>query len=61
MKPRSLNLFKTLIADESGQDMIEYVLVAALIALGSITAMSTLSQTISNAFTSIGTGVATSV
>ena len=54
-------LLGSLVADESGQDMIEYVLVAALIALGSIAAMSTLSQNISNAFSTVGTSVATSV
>jgi pilus assembly protein Flp/PilA len=34
--------------DENGQDLIEYALVAALIGLGSITAMKTLSNFIFN-------------
>ena len=34
-----MKLFKNLLHDESGQDLIEYALVAALIALGAITAM----------------------
>jgi pilus assembly protein Flp/PilA len=44
-----------LISDESGQDLIEYALVAALIALGATAAMSTLATTISNAFGTVGT------
>ena len=39
--------------DESGQDLIEYALVAGLIGLGAVTAMGGLSGAISNAFTSI--------
>jgi len=40
--------------DESGQDLIEYALIAALIALGAIAAMGGLSNSISNEFNSIG-------
>lgn len=49
-----LTLIKKLCRDESGQDLIEYALVAALIALGAITAMSTLATSISNEFTKVG-------
>jgi pilus assembly protein Flp/PilA len=51
------NLKHTLsnLSDESGQDLIEYALVAALIALGATAAMSTLATTISTAFTTVGT------
>ncbi len=45
---------RTFVQDESGQDLIEYGLVAALIALGCIVAMTSLSTTIGNAFTSVG-------
>ena len=48
-------LFSALVNDESGQDLVEYALVVALIALGSITAMGTLSTAIQNAFTNVGT------
>jgi pilus assembly protein Flp/PilA len=51
------NLFN----DESGQDLIEYALVAALIALGATAAMSKLATTISTAFTSIGTNLTKNV
>jgi len=39
MEERQVKIFKNLLHDESGQDLIEYALVAALIALGAITAM----------------------
>jgi pilus assembly protein Flp/PilA len=50
-----------LIADESGQDLIEYALVAALVGLGAVASMKTLSTSIGTAFTSIGTTLTTSV
>ncbi len=40
--------------DESGQDLIEYALIAALIAFGAIGGMSTLAQQINIAFSKIG-------
>ena len=40
--------------DESGQDLIEYALIAALIALGSITTMNALAGNLTAAFTAIG-------
>lgn len=43
-----------LISDESGQDLIEYALVAAIIALGATAAMTTVSKDITAAFTKIG-------
>ena len=43
-----------LISDESGQDLIEYALVAAIIALGATAAMTTVSRNITNVFTKIG-------
>ena len=49
-----LKLIKNLRRDESGQDLIEYALVAALIALGAITAMSGLTNSIKNEFGKIG-------
>jgi pilus assembly protein Flp/PilA len=40
--------------DESGQDLIEYSLLVALIALAAVAGMSTLANNISNAFSKIG-------
>jgi pilus assembly protein Flp/PilA len=51
----------TLITDDSGQDLIEYALVAALIALGATTAMSSLATSISGAFSTVGSKLTGSV
>ncbi len=48
-------------SDESGQDLIEYALVAAIIALGATTAMGSLATAISGAFTKIGTSLTSAV
>ena len=47
--------------DETGQDMIEYALVAALVGVGAVTALKSLNTKISAAFTSIGTTLTTNV
>ena len=46
----SKQLMKNLLHDESGQDLIEYALVAAVIALGAIAAMKGLATAIGGAF-----------
>jgi pilus assembly protein Flp/PilA len=43
-----------ILADESGQDLIEYALVVALIALAATAGMETVAKDINNAFTNIG-------
>ena len=52
---------KKLAAEDSGQDMIEYSLVAALLGLGAIASMKGLATKVGNAFTDIGTTLTTSV
>jgi len=47
-------ILRTLRDDESGQDLIEYALVAGLIGLGAVAAMSTLAGSIANAFNNVG-------
>ncbi|MGA8529353.1 MAG: Flp family type IVb pilin [Acidobacteriaceae bacterium] len=47
-------LLRNLLRDDSGQDLIEYALIAALIALATITAMRGLSNKISTEFNTIG-------
>jgi pilus assembly protein Flp/PilA len=47
-------ILKGLLIDESGQDLIEYALIAALIALGAIVAMGGLANQISTEFSNIG-------
>jgi pilus assembly protein Flp/PilA len=47
-------LLKNLLNDESGQDLIEYALIAALIALVAITGLNGLASKINSEFTAIG-------
>ena len=46
---------------EEAQDLVEYALVVALIAFGATAAMSSLANSISTAFSSVGTTLTTSV
>ncbi len=48
------SLFLRLAKEDSGQDLIEYALVAALIGLGAVAGMHTLSSDISTAFSTLG-------
>ena len=52
------HLLKKLIAEDSGQDLIEYALVAALVGLGTVASMKGLANSITNAFTGVGTALA---
>jgi len=52
-------LKNALLKDQSGQDLIEYALVVALIALAATAGMKTLATGISGAFTSVGTKLGT--
>jgi pilus assembly protein Flp/PilA len=54
-------LFEKLIAEDSGQDLIEYALVAALVSLGSIAALSGLTNAIGKSFNSVGNGLTNAV
>jgi pilus assembly protein Flp/PilA len=51
------NLLKRLWIEEEGQDLTEYALLLALIALGAITAMKTLAGTVNNVFTNAATNL----
>jgi pilus assembly protein Flp/PilA len=44
---------KAMLSDDRGQDLVEYALVVAIIALGATAAMSTLSSDINAVFTNI--------
>lgn len=51
---RAFPLLWALLKEESGQDLIEYALIAALTAPGAIVSMGSLSNMISNKFNTIG-------
>jgi pilus assembly protein Flp/PilA len=55
------NILINLVSDDSGQDLIEYALVAGLIALGATAAMNTLATTISTAFSTVGSKLTNAV
>jgi len=57
MKANFFQTLSNLHNDESGQDLIEYALVAALIALGATAAMKTLSGAVNTAFGNISTAL----
>jgi pilus assembly protein Flp/PilA len=50
---------RNLISDEQGQDLIEYALVVALIALAATAGMKTVANDINLAFSNIGTKLST--
>jgi pilus assembly protein Flp/PilA len=54
-------VLRTLRDDESGQDLIEYALVAALIGLGAVATMSTLASNIGTAFSSVGSQLTSAI
>jgi pilus assembly protein Flp/PilA len=62
MKMKDLKrILSSVLSDESGQDLIEYALVAALIALGATAAMNSLATNISTAFSTVGSKLTTAV
>jgi pilus assembly protein Flp/PilA len=54
-------LMKNLLAEDSGQDLIEYALVAALVGLGAVAAMKGLSNSIGTTFNGVGTSLTNAV
>lgn len=59
-----LRLWETLVAlhrEDSGQDLIEYALIAALIALAAIFGMGSVANAINSAFVSIGSKLGSAI
>ena len=52
---------KNLMNDDSGQDLIEYALVAALVGLGAVASMRSLATSIGGAFNGVGNALTNSV
>jgi pilus assembly protein Flp/PilA len=57
----NLQALRNLLRDESGQDLIEYALVAAVIGLAAVAAMSSLANNVSNAFSAVGSKLSSAV
>ena len=54
-------LLERLVTEDSGQDLIEYALVAALVGLGAVTSIGGLANSIENTFISIGRTLSSAV
>jgi pilus assembly protein Flp/PilA len=54
-------LLKRLMSEDSGQDMIEYALVAAIVALGTAAVVRNFSNTLHNTFNGIGNALTSAV
>jgi pilus assembly protein Flp/PilA len=54
-------IMNNLIVEESGQDLIEYALVAALVGLGAVASMKSLAGAINNAFNTVSTQLTTNI
>ena len=64
MNSKMLKLYfklQNLISSEEGQDLVEYALVVALIALAATAGMNTLATDISTAFTNVGAALGTNI
>ncbi len=48
------NLIHRLIHEESGQDLIEYALIAALVGLGAVASLNSLAGSVANTFNAVG-------
>lgn len=55
----SIQALQRFFIDESGQDLVEYALVATLISLGATASMSSVATALSTAFTNLGTKLGT--
>jgi pilus assembly protein Flp/PilA len=49
------------LVEESGQDLIEYALVAALVGLGAVASMKNMATSIGQAFTHVGSSLTSNV
>jgi len=54
-------VLRRLLVREEGQDLVEYALIVALIALAATAGMNTLATDLSNAFSSIGTTITSNI
>ena len=52
-----VNLLKSLHKEEAGQDLIEYALVALIVALGALVGMGKLASSINNEFSKISSSL----
>lgn len=56
-----MKILKCFVHDESGQSLIEYALVAGIIGLGAVVAMTSLGTKIATAFNSVGSQLTSAI
>jgi pilus assembly protein Flp/PilA len=54
-------LLTALHQDESGQDLVEYALIGALMALGAVTSLKSVANGVGTAFTAIGSTITSGI
>jgi len=59
--PQAVDLWNRFLRDESGQDLIEYALLAAVVGLGSVAGTQNLASAVANQFNSIQSAVSNSI
>lgn len=59
--PAAVSLIRTRLVCECGQDLVEYSLVLAMIALGSITGMGSLASGLNDVFSTVSSTLTTNV
>ena len=59
--PRAVSLIRDLLISENGQDLVEYSLVLAMIALGSVTGMGSLASGLNDVFSTVGSTLTSNV
>ncbi len=58
---RASSAWRAFCDDESGQDLIEYALIAALVALGSVAALNSVASNIGSAYNSVGSTLTSAI
>jgi pilus assembly protein Flp/PilA len=53
------NFIHRFIHEESGQDLVEYALVAALVGLGAVASLNSLASSVTNTFNAVGNTLTT--
>ena len=56
-----VTVWNSFLSDQSGQDLIEYALVAAVLGLAAVAAMGTLASNINNAFSAVGSKLSSAI
>jgi pilus assembly protein Flp/PilA len=56
-----MHLLHTIVTDESGQNLVEYALLGAVIALGAVSSIKSVATGVKDGFSAISTSLTTSV